>query len=121
MALQPSVGPWPLLQFRNHFFFTETVGLVARMINPSQGRYLHTGQDKHRINAHTDIHALRGIRTHNPSVRASEDSSCLRPRSHYDRYDTNLLTGRAIAQAVSRRLFTAAALVQTPVWSCGIL
>jgi hypothetical protein len=29
--------------------------------------------------------------------------------------------GRAIAQAVSRRLPTAAALVQTRVWSCEIL
>jgi hypothetical protein len=29
--------------------------------------------------------------------------------------------GRAIAQAVSRRLPTAAARVQTRVWSCGIL
>jgi hypothetical protein len=34
---------------------------------------------------HTDIHALRGIRTHNPSVRTSEDSSCLRPLGHCDR------------------------------------
>jgi hypothetical protein len=31
------------------------------------------------------------------------------------------LGGRAIAQAVSRRLPTAAARVQTRVWSCGIL
>jgi hypothetical protein len=30
-------------------------------------------------------------------------------------------TGRTIAQAVSRRLPTAAAWVQTRVWSCGIL
>jgi hypothetical protein len=29
--------------------------------------------------------------------------------------------GRAIAQAISRRLPTAAALVQNRVWSCGIL
>jgi hypothetical protein len=29
--------------------------------------------------------------------------------------------GRAIAQVVSRRLPTAAARVQTRVWSCGIL
>jgi hypothetical protein len=29
--------------------------------------------------------------------------------------------GRAIAQAVSRQLPTAAAMVQTRVWSCGIL
>jgi hypothetical protein len=47
---------------------------------------------KHRITRtqnkriHTPyIHALSGIRTHNPSVRASEDSPCLRPRSYCDR------------------------------------
>jgi hypothetical protein len=69
MALQPFIGPWPLLQFRN--FFTQTLGLLGRVIRPSQRRYLHTGQHKHRTNAHTDIHALTGIRTHDPSVRAS--------------------------------------------------
>jgi hypothetical protein len=38
---------------------------------------LYTGQHKYRINAHnTDISALSGIQTHDPSVRASEDSSC---------------------------------------------
>jgi hypothetical protein len=31
------------------------------------------------------------------------------------------LVGRALAQAVSRRLPTAAARLQTRVWSCGIL
>jgi hypothetical protein len=39
MALQPFVGPWPLLQFRNHF--TQTVRLLGRGISPSQ-RPLHT-------------------------------------------------------------------------------
>jgi hypothetical protein len=38
--------------------FIQTVGLLGRVVNPSQGRNLHTGQHKHRINAHTDIHAL---------------------------------------------------------------
>jgi hypothetical protein len=55
-----------------HFSFvilTQSVGLLGRGISPSQ----------------TNIHALSGIRTHDPSVRASEDSSCLRPRDHYDR------------------------------------
>jgi hypothetical protein len=48
-----------------------------------QGLYLYTEQHKHRINAHnTDIHALSGIRIHDPSIRASEDSSCsLRPEA----------------------------------------
>jgi hypothetical protein len=37
----------------------------------------HSTAHKHRIN--TDINALSGIRTHDPSVQVSEDSSCLRP------------------------------------------
>jgi hypothetical protein len=32
--------------------FTESVGFLGRGIRQSQGRYLHTGQHKHRINAH---------------------------------------------------------------------
>jgi hypothetical protein len=83
-SFSPYRAPWHLLQFRNHFF-TQTVGLLGRVISPSQGRYLHTGQAKHRIKAYTDIHALRGIRTHDLSARMSEDSSCLRPRGHCDR------------------------------------
>jgi hypothetical protein len=35
---------------------------MTRGISPSQGRYLHTEQ------THTDIHALSGIRTHDPSA-----------------------------------------------------
>jgi hypothetical protein len=31
------------------------------------------------------MHALSGIRTHVPSIRANEDSSCLRPFGHCDR------------------------------------
>jgi hypothetical protein len=82
-------GPWPWARARVFsfvIFFTETVGLLGRMISPSQCHYLHTGQHKHRINAHTNIHALSGILTHDPSVRASEDSSCLRPPGHCYRY-----------------------------------
>jgi hypothetical protein len=80
-------GPWPLIEFRNHF--SQKVGLLGWVISPSQGLYRNTGQHKHRINAHTHhtshIHALSGIRTHDPSVRASEDSSCLRQRGYRDR------------------------------------
>jgi hypothetical protein len=42
------------------FFSTQTVELLGRVINPSQCRYLNTGQHKHRINAHRDVHALSG-------------------------------------------------------------
>jgi hypothetical protein len=49
MALQPFVGPWPLF----NFLISYTVGkLLGREKRPSQGRYLHTVQHKHRINAH---------------------------------------------------------------------
>jgi hypothetical protein len=50
----------------------QTVGLLGRVISPSQGRYLNTGQYKHRINAHTDMHVISGIRTHNSSVERSK-------------------------------------------------
>jgi hypothetical protein len=41
------------------------VGLLGRVISPSQGLYLHrTTQHK---KAQTNIHAVSGIRTHNPS------------------------------------------------------
>jgi hypothetical protein len=83
VALEPFLGPGLFFSYVN--FFTHMVGLLGRVISPSQGRYLHTGQHKHRINGHTDIHALSGIRTHDPSVWASEDGSCLRPGGHCDR------------------------------------
>jgi hypothetical protein len=80
----------PGLFFTFVIFLIQPVGLLGRMINRSQGRCLHTEQHKHRINAHTDIHASSGIRTHDPSVRANEDSSCLRPRGHGDRHRMTL-------------------------------
>jgi hypothetical protein len=38
---------------------------------------------------HTDIHALSVIRTHDASERAGEDGSCLRPRGHCGRLNTD--------------------------------
>jgi hypothetical protein len=65
-----------LLDIGRFFSFlssTQSVGLLGRGISPSQGRYLHREQHKHRINAHTDMHALSGIRTHDPTSRESEE------------------------------------------------
>jgi hypothetical protein len=78
---------WYVATFLVSWSFTQSVGLLGRGIGQSQGRYLHTGQHKHRINAHnTDIHALSGIRNHDSSVRADEDSSCVRPHGNCDRH-----------------------------------
>jgi hypothetical protein len=73
-------GPGLFLSFI--VIFTQTVGHLGRVISPSQGLYLHTGQQKHRINAHTDIHTMSGFGTHDPSVRANEDSSYRRLAAH---------------------------------------
>jgi hypothetical protein len=75
--------PWNALLHFSFVIIRQSVGLLGRGISPSQGRYLHMEQHKHRINAHnTDVHALSVIRTHDPSIRVIEDISCLRPRGH---------------------------------------
>jgi hypothetical protein len=61
----------------------QLVGLFGRMIGPMQGLYLHR-TTQHR-KTRTYIHASSGIRSHDPSVRAAEDSTCLRARGHWDR------------------------------------
>jgi hypothetical protein len=84
MAIQPFLGPWSLFQFLDPIHSRKDS--FGRVVSPSQGLYLQTGQHKLRINAHnTDSHASSGIATHDPSDRASEDSSCLRSRGHCDR------------------------------------
>jgi hypothetical protein len=76
-------GPWPLLQFRNLFY---TVGRDSLYEwSALRKAAACTGQHKHRINAYTDIHALSGLRTHDPSFRGSEDSLRHRLRYHCDR------------------------------------
>jgi hypothetical protein len=59
------------------------VGLLGRGISPSQGHYLHRTAQHRKTRTH--IHGSSGIRTNDPSVRAGEDRTCLRLRSHWDR------------------------------------
>jgi hypothetical protein len=56
---------WALAAVSVSWSYTQSVGLLGRGISLSQGRYLHTGQHTHIINAHRH--------------------PCLRPRGHYDR------------------------------------
>jgi hypothetical protein len=74
-----SIGhQWNVLRFTSvSWSFRQSVGLLGRVISPSQGLYLNAGQHKHRINT-LNIHTRSGIRIHDHSFRTSEDSSCLR-------------------------------------------
>jgi hypothetical protein len=74
----------PLLGLGRYFSFLliYTVGRSPWTRDQPVARPLPT----HGINAHnTDIHAFSRIRTHDPSFRATEDSSCHRLRGHWDR------------------------------------
>jgi hypothetical protein len=83
MALQPSVGPCQLFQFLDRIY---TVGRTPWTGDQPVVRPLLTQRaTQTQKNAHTDIHAWSGIRTHDPSVRAGKDSSCFRRRGYSDR------------------------------------
>jgi hypothetical protein len=65
VALQ-SLKDLGLLTYRRFLeLFRHTVGLLTRVISPSQGLYLHRTTQHRETQA--NIHALNGIRTHDPS------------------------------------------------------
>jgi hypothetical protein len=116
--LYSPLGPWPLLfffQFHDHFTDGRTSWTRDQHVASPLPKHRTTQtQIKH---IHTpNIHALRGIRTHDPSFRASEDSSWLRPLGYCDRHSPikRPETGRSRRQdfihAVRSRLLLAAAL-----------
>jgi hypothetical protein len=80
MALQPIVGPWPLLQFRNLFYIDGGAPWTSDQPVARPQPTHRTTQTQ--INVHTDIHAVSVIQTHDPSVRANGESPCLRQRGH---------------------------------------
>jgi hypothetical protein len=78
MALQPFVGPWPILQFRNHFY---TVGRTPWTNDQPVAKPLPTRRTTQTHNKRTQTSMpLSGIRIHDPSVR---------PRGHCDRPYSN--------------------------------
>jgi hypothetical protein len=86
MSLPAHSGPRLLIQFRNHF--SQTVGLLGRVISPSQGRYLNIGQHKYRINPYTHQTSMLWVRfgpMFPMSQRAMTVHACLRPRGYCDR------------------------------------
>ena len=79
MAQQPLVGQGLTITFRqtHHTRYASS----RRVISPSQKPL----PDKTKHSQQTDIHALGGIRTHNPSKRVAEDPRP-RPHGHWDRF-----------------------------------
>jgi hypothetical protein len=76
----PLLGPGLFFSFMI-FFYTD--GTTPWRSDQLVARPLPTYRTTQTQDKRT--HALIGIRTHDPSVRASEDSSCLRPRGRCDR------------------------------------
>jgi hypothetical protein len=81
MAVQPYVGPDLFFSFV--IFFTQAVRLLGRVISPSQGRCLHTGQHKHIINAHR-YPCFEWDSKPRSQLSSEQDNSRLRPRGHCD-------------------------------------
>jgi hypothetical protein len=83
MAFPPHSGAWPLIQFPDLFTIGRTPWASDQPVARPLPKHRTTQTQNKRV--HTpNIHALSGIRTHDPSVRENEDSSCLRPHGHCD-------------------------------------
>jgi hypothetical protein len=61
-----------------------TVGRTPWRGDRPDARPLPTHRTTQHRKTRTHIHASSGIRNHDPSVRAAEDSTCLRPLGHWD-------------------------------------
>jgi hypothetical protein len=83
-ALQP---PWALasdFQFHDHFTDGRTPWSGDQLVAKPLPKHRATQTQNKHIHI-PNIHALCGIRTHDPGFRASDDSSCLRQLGYRDR------------------------------------
>jgi hypothetical protein len=78
MALQPFIGPWPPFQVLDPIH-SRWDSLDGGSASREVSIYTQNKRTQHRHNG------FSGIGTHDPSFRAIEDISCLRPRGHCDR------------------------------------
>jgi hypothetical protein len=77
------IRPLGLFRFETYEFIW-TVGRTPWTGDQPDARPLHTHRTTQRRKMRTYIHASSGVRTHDPSVRAAEDSTYLRPLGHWD-------------------------------------
>jgi hypothetical protein len=85
MALPVHSGPRPLIQFHSHFLADGKTPWTRDQPAAKPLTEHRATQTQNRRIYKINIHALNGIRTHDPSVRASEESSCFRPRGYCGR------------------------------------
>jgi hypothetical protein len=95
MALQPHVGSWLLFSF----LILYTDGRISWTGDQPVARPLpkHRTTQTQNKRMHTpNIHVLSGIWSHDHSVRASEDNSCLRPRGYRDRQPVDIVSRKTV-------------------------
>jgi hypothetical protein len=78
------VGPGLCFHFHDHFTDSRTPWTSDQLVARPLSKHRTTQTQNKHIHTPT-IHALCGIRTHDPRFRGSEDSSCLRQLSYRDR------------------------------------
>jgi hypothetical protein len=96
---------------RSHSDTPHSVGLFGRVIRPTQRHLLDNTQHSKK----RDIHAPRGIRTHNLSKRAAADPH-LRPRGHWDLHASTTITYKVDSK---KHLFASLLSVSLTQVSCG--
>jgi hypothetical protein len=92
----PFVALWSL--FSSLIFLTQSVGHLGRAISPSQGRCLHTGQQKHGINANR-----------HPCLEWNSNprSQCLSGRRQLMPLGTTLPSINEVSDTIRRRMSSA--------------
>jgi hypothetical protein len=93
LLLLSRIRPFGLFRFRIYFLKLMnlwTFGRTPWMGDRLDARPLPTHRTTQHRKTRTLIHASSGIRNQDPSVRAAEDSTCLRPRGHWNSLINNI-------------------------------
>jgi hypothetical protein len=91
------LGPGLCFQFHDHFTDGRTPWTSDHLVARPLPKHRTTQTQNKHIHI-PNIHALCGIRTHDPGFRASEDSTCLRLFGYSDRRNVFLMLGKMLAK-----------------------
>jgi hypothetical protein len=92
------IMPLALFRFRIYFWWTPWAE------DRPDAMSLPTNRTAQHRKTRTHIHVSSRIRTHNPSVRAVEDITCLRQRGHWDRRETRNSESTSVVKNANGRL-----------------